>query len=29
VFQTRSADLHNVKLTISEERNALSPVMSA
>jgi len=29
VFQTRSADLHSLKLGISEERNAISPVMSA
>jgi len=29
VFQTRSADWHNLKLRISEERNAMSPVVSA
>jgi hypothetical protein len=29
VFQTRYADLHNFKLRISEERNAISPTMSA
>jgi hypothetical protein len=29
VFQTRSADLQNLKLRISEKRNAISPTTSA